>query len=109
VVSKNTKHAKLRLRDFPLIETFTFGGSNDTPAVLDMTIEWDALEDPVRLGSGDAVPPDDPRSFRGRFAAARSKARFAGRQLGFSFVSDPGVSSDEGYAEVGVERNGVFL
>jgi hypothetical protein len=108
VKEKGTR-ARLRLRDFALIETFTFFGPNDTPAVLSMSIEWEALEDPVALGSGTAVPPDDPAAFLGSFARARSTAHFSGRQLGFSFSSDPGVSSDAGYAEIGTERNGVFL
>jgi hypothetical protein len=108
-VSRRQKRARLHLRDLPLIDTFTFLGPSDTPAVLSMTIEWDALEDPVNLGSGGAVPPTDPAAFLGTFARARSTAHFSGRQLGFSFSSDPGASSDAGYAEIGTERNGVFL
>ena len=30
-------------------------------------------------------------------------------QLGFSFRSDPGVDSEEAFAELSPERNGVFL
>jgi hypothetical protein len=56
-VSRNRKHAVLRLRDLPLIDTFTIFGPSDTPAVLSMTITWEALEDPVDLGSGAEVPP----------------------------------------------------
>jgi hypothetical protein len=108
-VSPDRRHAVLHLRDLPLIETFTFFGPSDTPAVLSMTIEWHAIEDSVELGSGATVPPTDPAAFLGSFARARSTAYFSGRQLGFSFRSDPGVSSDRGYAEIGTERNGVFL
>jgi hypothetical protein len=108
-VSRQEKHARLHLRDLCLIETFTFFGPSDTPAVLNMTIEWDAPEEPVKLGSGNAVPPDDPAAFLGNFARAKSTAQFSGRQLGFSFRSDPGVSTQGGYAEIGTERNGVFL
>jgi hypothetical protein len=74
-----------------------------------MTIDWDAIEEPVKLGSGNTVPPENPAAFLGNFARAKSTAQFSGRQLGFSFKSDPGVSTDEGYAEIGSERNGVFL
>jgi hypothetical protein len=70
---------------------------------------WEALEDPVNLGSGNTVPPTDPAAFLGSFAAARSTAQFLGREIGFSFRSDRGVISDLGYAEIGTERNGVFL
>jgi hypothetical protein len=108
-VSGRQKYAKLYLRDFPLIDQFTFLGPHDTPAVLSMTIEWEALEDRVRLGSGKEVPPDDPAAFLGRFAKARSTAHFSGRQPGFNFESDPGLSTDRGYAQIGRERNGLFL
>jgi hypothetical protein len=33
-----------------------------------MTIEWEALEERVKLGAGKGVPPEDPAAFRGRFA-----------------------------------------
>jgi hypothetical protein len=36
-------------------------------------------------------------------------AQISGRQLGFSFRTDPGANSNRGYAEIGTERNGVFL
>jgi hypothetical protein len=108
-VSEQQQHARLRLRNFPLIETFTFLGPHATQAALSMTIEWEALEKQVALGSAKEVPPTNPAAFRGHFAKARSTAHFAGRQLGFSFESDPGVSTDEGYAEIGRERNGIFL
>jgi hypothetical protein len=109
VVSRDRRRAVLHLRDLPLIDTFTFFGPDDAPAALSMTIEWHALEGPVALGSGATVPPTDPAAFLGSFARARSTAHFSGRQLGFSFRSDPGVSTDDGYAEIGTERNGVFL
>jgi hypothetical protein len=108
-VSEKQKHARLHLHHFPLIDTFTFLGPHDTQAVLSMTIEGEALEERVALGSGKEVPPTDPAAFWGRFAKARSTAHFSGRQLGFSFESDPGVSTDKGYAEIGRERNGIFL
>jgi hypothetical protein len=80
-VSARQKSARLRLRNFPLIETFTFLGPHDTQAVLSMTIEWEALEDRVALGSSKSVPLDDAAAFQGRFARARSIAHFSGRQL----------------------------
>ena len=63
----------------------------------------------VLLGCGQGSAADDPAAFLGRFAKARSTAHFSGRQLGFSFESDPGLSTDKGYAQIGRERNGVFL
>jgi hypothetical protein len=45
----------------------------------------------------------------GRFERARAVGSFWGTGLGFRFQSEPRVSSDRGYAELGHERNGVFL
>lgn len=74
-----------------------------------MKIDWEAVESQVSLGSGNTVPPTDPAAFLGSFAKARSTAQISGRELGFNFKTNPGVSSDLGYAEIGRERNGVFL
>jgi hypothetical protein len=108
-VNNGERRAKLILRDLPLIDTFQFLGPNSTPAELSMTIEWEAVETQVSLGSGTAVPPTDPAAFLGNFAKANSTAQISGRELGFSFQSNPGVDSSLGYAELGRERNGVFL
>ena len=105
---RKQKYARLHLHNFPLIDTFTFFGPHDTQAVLSMTIEWEALEKRVALGSGKEVPPTDSAAFRGRFPGEVHSALLS-RQLGFSFESDPGVSTDKGYAEIGKERNGIFL
>ena len=55
------------------------------------------------------MPATDRAAFLGTFAPARSTGQFSGAQLGFSFESKRGASSDLGYAEIGTERNGVFL
>ena len=41
-----------------------------------MTIEWEAVEEPIKLGLGNTVPPDDPAAFLGSFAEAVSTAEF---------------------------------
>jgi hypothetical protein len=51
----------------------------------------------------------DPAAFLGRIAPARSTGWFSGSHVGFSFRSNPGVSTDRGYALLGQERNGAFL
>jgi hypothetical protein len=108
-VDRRARHASLRLRDFPLVQQFTFLGPHDAPAVLDIAVEWDALDAPIAVRSGAAVPPTDPAAFLGTFASARATGRFSGRQAGFRFTSTPGASTDTTYAEIGTERNGVFL
>ena len=92
--------------------TVTISSSTTNPTVnatVSFTIRWSATGNFENRGKGRTVPPTDPAAFLGRIAAARSTASFAGRQLGFSFRSDPGVSTDGTYAEIGTERNGVFL
>jgi hypothetical protein len=47
------------------------------------------------------------RAFLGRFANARSTGSFSGSQVGFSFKGRG--DTDDTFAELGPERNGVFL
>jgi len=101
--------ARLRARGVPLIETFVCGGPNAVPAVADVDVVWDAVEAPADRGLGNGVPPTDPGAFVGRFARARAAGSFSGTILGFEFRSLPGASSDPGFAQIGTERNGVFI
>jgi hypothetical protein len=70
-------------------------------------VEWNATGPRTRLGSGDAVAPTSPAAFLGTFREARAEARFSGSEIGFSFRGR--ADSERGFAEVGRERNGVFL
>jgi hypothetical protein len=108
-MSRDGRRALLAAKDVPVIDTFQYGGPFLVPATVSFEVKWKATGPPKELGSGKAVPPTDPAAFRGTFAPARSTGRFSGAELGFSFVSQPGTSSDRGYAEIGTERNGVFL
>jgi hypothetical protein len=108
-ISRDGRRAKLRAEDAPVIDSFTFGGRDVIPAAVSLRVRWDATESPVPRGSGGAVAPTAPAAFLGRFARARSTGVFSGTELGFSFRSDGRVSTDRGFAELGRERNGVFL
>jgi hypothetical protein len=108
-ISNDGRRASMHAEDVPVIDTFQFGGSNNVPAKVSFTTEWEAIGRPELLGKGTKVAPTDPASFLGEFAPAFAKGSFSGRELAFSFTSDPGASSKGGYAEVGRERNGVFL
>lgn len=109
-MSRDGRRALLAAKDVPVIDTFQFAGTFLVPATVSFLIKWEATGPPKKLGSGKAVRPKNPAAFRGTFAPARSTGRFSGSELGFSFVSKPGASSEErGYAEIGTERNGVFL
>jgi hypothetical protein len=64
---------------------------------------------PAELGSGNTVPETDPAAFLGTFRPARATGSFAGVELGFGFKTRTKATSDLGFAELGFERNGVFL
>ena len=108
-MSRSGRRATVEARDVPAIDTFQFANPVSVPATVSFKIEWEAIGSPVELGSGNAVPATDPAAFLGMFAPARSTGQFSGVELGFSFVSKGGASSDLGYAQIGTERNGVFL
>jgi hypothetical protein len=109
-ISHDGRRLVLRARDVPVIDSFQFFGPNQIPASVSFEVEWRATGPFVERGSGTEVEPTDPAAFLGRVAVARSTGRFSGSEFGFGFRSDPGVSSDpRGFAEMGPERNGVFL
>jgi hypothetical protein len=110
-MSPSGRRAIFEVKDLPVIDTFQFANVFSVPATVSFKIEWEATPGPLmELGLGNAVPPTDPAAFLGMFAAARSTGWFSGAELGFSFVSKGRASTDPlGYAQIGMERNGVFL
>jgi hypothetical protein len=105
-ISHDGRKAILHVEDVEVFDTFTFGSGIGTPASLSFDIEWRATGPFVERGQDGAVPPTDHAAFLARFAVARSTAAFSASELGFSFASNPGVSTDQGFAEMGRERNG---
>ena len=104
------QRAILHVRNLPVIDTFQFFGPNDTPALVNFRVEWRATGPAVSRGMGAAVAPTDPGAFLGEIAPAVSTGSFSGEELGFEFESNGGAStSPRGYAQIGTERNGVFL
>ncbi len=99
----------MRAEDVAVIDSFTFGGPVQVPASVSFSIEWEATGPAVPRGKGGSVPATDPGAFRGEFAPALATGSFSGRELAFSFRSEAGVSTARAYAEMGRERNGVFL
>jgi hypothetical protein len=87
-----------------------FVGPNDTPALVDFRVEWDATGPAVPRGSGDTVPPTDPDAFLGEIAPTVSTISCSGEEFGFEFRSDTGAStSPQGWAQIGTERNGSLV
>jgi hypothetical protein len=108
-VSDDGTRAVLDVENIQVIESYRLFAPTTTPATLSFRIEWQATDAFVDRGKDATVAPTDPAAFLGRFAVARSKAEFEVSEFGFSFRSDPGVSTDQGFAEMGRERNGFFL
>jgi len=108
-VSDDGGRAVLDVDDLEVIESFRLFGPNTTPATLSFHIEWLATGPFVDRGKDATVAPTDAAAFLGRFAVARSTAEFEASEFGFSFRSNPDVSTDQGFAEMGRERNGVPL
>ena len=106
----NNERAVLHVRNLPVIDTFQFFGPSDTPALVDFRAEWNATGPPVSVGMGKGVAPTDPRAFLGEFAPAVSTLSFSVEEIGFESESKERAStSPRGYAQIGTERNGVFI
>jgi hypothetical protein len=108
-MSRKGRRARLDVKGICQIDSFVFAGANSTPAELDLHVEWEAIGPAEERGSGDGVPPTDPAAFLGTFRTARAKGSFAGIELGYGFETRGAATSDLGFAELGFERNGVFL
>lgn len=107
-VSRDARRAELHVKNLCLIDSFTFLGTTTTPAVINGLVRWEAMGPPQARGSGNEVPPTDPSAFEGRLRFARATGRFSGTELGFEFTAQ-GSTRREAFAELGFERNGVFL
>ena len=106
-VSHDGRRTSLEATNVCVLDSFTFGGPTNVPASVSFKVRWEATGRFERRGKGSAVPPTDPAAFLGRFARARSTGSFSGFQVGFSFGGRG--DSARGYAQLGPERNGVFL
>jgi hypothetical protein len=107
-MSGDSQRAVLRVNDLCLIDQFVFLGPNDTPAVIDAVVRWEATGPAEERGSGDDAQPTEPDAFEGVFRFARAEGRFSGTQLGFKFRAE-GSSERGAFAELGFEENGVFI
>jgi hypothetical protein len=106
-VSHDGRRASLEAEDVCVLDSFQFLGPNSVAASVSFKVRWEATGRRERRGSGTAVPPTDPAAFLGRFAPARATGSFSGSEVGFSFTGRG--DTDDTFAELGPERNGVFL
>ena len=107
-VGRDGQVARLTLRGQPLVDTFVFGGPLAIAAQVDIDLLWQATGAPVERGQGAAVEPTSPAAFIGHFAEARCTGTISGFGTGFSFKTGE-LTSAAFFAELGPERNGVFL
>lgn len=91
-----------------MCDTFEFGGIYSIAAAVNIDLRWRATGPFERRGRGRRVAPASPAAFRGRFAEARCTGYVSGWETGFAFRTRR-LTSDGFYAQVGRERNGVFL
>lgn len=107
-VSGGGTRASFEAYGVPLANTLVFAGDRAIASSVDINLSWNATGPRQLRGFGDQVPPDDFGAFLGRFAEANCSGTVQGRQTGFSFVTGP-LTSATFFAEMGPQRNGVFL
>jgi hypothetical protein len=100
--------ARLKLRAYPLIDTFTIGGPLAIAAQVNLDVTWDATSKPIARGKGTGVAPTSPAAFSGDFAEASCRGKVSGFETGFAFETGALTATDF-FAEMGQERNGSFL
>ncbi len=100
--------ARLRVNDLPIPDTFFFSNNVSVAAEIDLDVRWRATAAPVTRGFGNTVPPDDFGAFLGEFSDASARGTGGGRETGFSFTTGS-LTASGFFAELGYERNGVFL
>jgi hypothetical protein len=107
-VSRSGRRAVLEVDDLAVIDSFQFLGASQTPSSVSFRIEWRATGPFEARGRGGEVAATDPAAFLGEIATARSTGFFEGEEFGFAFEAE-GDTDPRGYAQMGRERNGVFL
>jgi hypothetical protein len=108
--SRDSRRASVKARNLSVVDSFFFGNPSDTPAVIDYEIEWHATGPAVARGLGTTVAPSDPGAFLGNIAPAVSTGVFSGSEMAFEFESiGTATTAGRSYAQIGTERNGVFL
>jgi len=106
-VSIEGKTAKLHIAGAPTTDNFFFLGPGLIPASASFDVTWTAFGS-VRHLRPLSSSPTDPTNFVGNFRFANATASFSVFEPGFAFQSTD-ASSAGAFAEMGTERNGVFL
>lgn len=107
-VSGGGTRARLSVKGVALANTLVFAGDRAIASSVDVDVEWRAIGPRETRGLGTTVPPEDQGAFLGLFSEAHCSGTVSGRQTGFSFETGT-LTSDTFYAQMGPQRNGVFL
>ena len=113
-MSRNERHATVKVKDLPLVDSFAFGGLPVEgqalpvpfmiPATVSIYARFKAIDAQETLRNGPGSSP-----FLAELADASAFGYASGKGLGFSFKTKGRLTSDNLFASLGHECNGVFL
>ena len=89
--------ASFQLKDFALLDTIP-----NVPATVSLSMEW-------RGERAEIEVKDLVNGFAGSYRECSATIQWSAEETGFSFVSDPAGTSVTRFAEIGRERNGIFM
>ena len=89
--------ASFQLKDFALLDTIP-----NVAATVSLSMEWHGER-------AETEVKDLVNGFAGSYRECSATIQWSGEEAGFSFVSDPASSSMTRFAEIGRERNGIFM
>lgn len=97
---------KLHVENAQVIDDFQFLAPGAVPATVSFDMTWTAMG-AVTHFRPQSSDPTDPTNFAAEFRSAIATGSFSGSEAGFSFTA---TGSSAGiFAEMGTERNGLFL
>ena len=89
--------ASFQLKDFALLDTIP-----NVAATVSLSMEW-------RGERAEIDVMDLVNGFAGSYRECSATIEWSGEEAGFSFISDRARSSVTRFAEIGRERNGIFM
>ena len=103
-------HASMRASNVPIfdygnIDNALFGGAPRTPGVVSYRVVWSGINQRVNIRNTDPVYG----GFAGSFIRNTAKMEWTATTDDYTFVSAPLGTSSSDFAEIGVERNGLFF
>ena len=103
--SRGGKQLDVDAANVPVIDDVSLPTSAELAATVSFHLTWKANARRRKLGHPHSAAPTDPDAFLARLAHAMATGAFSGSETGFVFQGN-GKST---FAELGTERNGVFL